>query len=58
MHAEKCKKKNNKEIKQQGVRTAYSCPCRYLVKSKVDNLAVKLPTNCVLNLLSGKQFQI
>ena len=42
MHAEKCKK-IYKEIKQQGGRPTYSCPCRYLVKSKADNLALKLP---------------
>ena len=47
MHAEKYKK-TNKEIKQQGGRPAYSCLCRYLVKSKTDNLALKLPINCVL----------
>ena len=49
MRAEKCKKKNNKEVKQQGGISAYNCPCRYLVKSKADNIFLKLPINCVLN---------
>ena len=48
MLVEKCKK--NKETKQQGGRTAYSRPCKYLRKSRADNLALalKFPINCVL----------
>ena len=41
-------KKPNEEIKQQGGRPANSCPCRYLLKLKADNLALKFPINCVL----------
>ena len=52
MRAEKCKKKKlSKEIKQQGGRPAYSCSCRYLVKSKAENLALKLPINYTYKII-------